>query len=93
MKLDFSSATAFQRSVWEKAREIPWGEVRSYGRLAREIKRPEAARAVGGALRKNPLPLLIPCHRVIRADGSSGGFSSGSEWKEFLLKFEVSKVS
>ncbi len=88
IKMDLSSGTAFQRAVWEKAGEIPWGETRSYGWLAREIGRPGAARAAGGALHRNPLPLLIPCHRVIRGDGSPGGFGSGSEWKEFLLKAE-----
>ena len=88
MELDLSSATPFQRAVWKKVREIPWGGTRSYGRVARDLGRPGAARAVGGALRRNPIPLLIPCHRVIRADGSAGGFSAGREWKEFLIKFE-----
>jgi len=88
VKLDFSDYSEFQREVWRQTRKIPWGQTRSYGWLARKIARFGAARAVGGALHRNPWPLLIPCHRVIKSDGSLGGFGSGVEWKQFLLEFE-----
>lgn len=74
---DLSSGTPFQQSVWCAIRVIPRGETRSYGWIAETVGRPRAARAVGQAVRRNPLPLLIPCHRVIAADGSLGGFSGG----------------
>jgi O-6-methylguanine DNA methyltransferase len=78
--------TGWDRIVLETVRRIPWGEVTSYGALAREIGRPGAARAVGGAVGRNPIGLVIPCHRVIAADGSLGGY--GGSWfgdREVLL--------
>lgn len=78
--------TAWDRLVLETVRRIPWGEVASYGGLAREIGRPGAARAVGGAVGRNPIGLVIPCHRVIAGDGSLGGY--GGSWfgdREVLL--------
>ena len=86
--LDLAGATPFQREVWETARFIPYGEVRSYGWVAARIGRPKAARAVGQALGRNPLPVIIPCHRVLAGDGSLGGFSGGLEMKRLLLKLE-----
>lgn len=88
VKLDLSGATAFQRDVWEITRAIPYGETRSYGWVAGQIKRPGAARAVGQALGRNPLPIVIPCHRVIAGNGSLGGFSGGIECKKQLLRLE-----
>jgi methylated-DNA-[protein]-cysteine S-methyltransferase len=87
-KLDLSGATAFQRDVWKAAREIPYGETRSYGWLARRIGRPKAARAVGQALASNPFPVIVPCHRVLAGDGSPGGFSGGIKMKSYLLRLE-----
>ncbi len=87
-KLDLQGATAFQRKVWEAARQIPCGETRSYAWIARQIGNPAAARAVGQALGKNPLPVVIPCHRVIASDGSLGGFSGGLAMKKRLLALE-----
>lgn len=88
VRLDFSSYSAFYCAVWRQTRKIPFGQVRSYRWLARSIGKPKAVRAVGQALKANPWPLLIPCHRVVRADGSLGGFSSGPAWKKFLINFE-----
>lgn len=82
------TGTAFQESVWEALRKIPYGETRSYGELARSIGRPKAARAVGAANGANPISLFIPCHRVIGADGSLTGFAFGEAIKEKLLRHE-----
>lgn len=80
--------TAFQKTVWQALQEIPYGETRSYGEIARIIGNPKAFRAVGGANNKNPIPILIPCHRVIGADGSLVGFGGGLQIKQILLKLE-----
>lgn len=77
----------FEISVWQKLKEIPYGEVRTYGWLACQIARPKAARAVGQALGKNPLPLFIPCHRIVAVKGL-GGYAGGLKVKEFLLSLE-----
>ena len=88
--LDFSGSTAFQRKVWEEAKKIPYGTVCTYGRLAEATGNPDAARAVGAALGKNPFPLIIPCHRVVRKNGGPGGFSAtrGIKLKAELLRLE-----
>ncbi|MDD4875688.1 MAG: MGMT family protein [Dehalococcoidales bacterium] len=88
-KLDLSWATPFQRKVWLATRLIPYGETRSYGWVAKQIKQNGAARATGQALGKNPLPIIIPCHRVIASNGNIGGFSSGIEMKKYLLSLET----
>jgi O-6-methylguanine DNA methyltransferase len=75
--LDLRGHTEFERDVWHKALEIPRGEVRPYGWIAAEIGRPRAVRAVGTALGHNPVPLIVPCHRVIRSDGTIGQYSLG----------------
>jgi O-6-methylguanine DNA methyltransferase len=75
--LDLRGRTAFERDVWTKALEIPRGEVRPYGWIAAEIGRPKAVRAVGTALGHNPVPLIVPCHRVVRSDGMLGNYSLG----------------
>ena len=75
--LDLRGHTGFERDVWAKALEIPRGEVRPYGWIAAEIGRPRAVRAVGTALGHNPVPLIVPCHRVVRSDGSIGQYSLG----------------
>ena len=80
--------TAFQREVWDALCRIPYGQTRSYGEIAGSIGRPGACRAVGTACGKNPLPVVIPCHRVIGADGGLTGFSSGLGIKRALLKLE-----
>ncbi len=86
--LDISSSTPFQQRVWQAARRIPWGQTRSYQWIASEIGQPGAARAVGQALGRNPLPVIIPCHRVLASNGNLGGFSGGLEVKKRLLRLE-----
>jgi len=86
--LDLSSGTPFQIMVWNKLKEIPYGECRSYKWVAEEIGNPRAARAVGMANNKNPLPPVIPCHRVIGSDGSLTGYASGLHVKKYLLEME-----
>ena len=86
--LNLEVLTPFQRRVLLATREIPYGSVVSYGQLAARIGRPKAARAVGNALGANPFPIAIPCHRVIRSDGSLGGFGSGIHLKQRLLDIE-----
>jgi methylated-DNA-[protein]-cysteine S-methyltransferase len=80
--------TEFQRAVWRQLQEIPYGETISYGELARRVGNRKAARAVGSANGANPLPIVIPCHRVIAGDGSIGGFGGGLPTKEILLALE-----
>jgi len=80
--------TEFQRAVWRQLQDIPYGETISYGDLARRVGNPKAARAVGSANGANPLPIVIPCHRVIAGDGSIGGFGGGLPTKEILLSLE-----
>lgn len=86
--LDLCSGTPFQIMVWNKLREIPYGECRSYKWVAGQIGNPRAARAVGMANNKNPLPPVIPCHRVIGSDGSLTGYASGLHVKKYLLEME-----
>ena len=81
--------TAFQRAVWQALQTIPYGETRSYGQIAAQIGRPKASRAVGMANNRNPISILIPCHRVVGADGSLTGYGGGLDKKEFLLKLET----
>ncbi len=88
-QLDLSGATTFQRQVWETNRLIPYGETRSYAWVAQQIGQPRAVRAVGQALGKNPLPIIIPCHRVITSNGKLGGFGGGVEMKKRLLSLEA----
>jgi methylated-DNA-[protein]-cysteine S-methyltransferase len=89
-KLDLSPATPFQQAVWEITRLIPYGETRSYTWVAEQIGKPKAVRAVGQALGKNPLPISIPCHRVVTSNGKLGGFGGGVEMKQHLLSLEAS---
>jgi len=80
--------TAFQKAAWEALTRIPYGDTRSYGEQARAIGNPRAVRAIGAANGKNPIPILIPCHRVIGAGGSLTGFGGGLPTKKFLLELE-----
>ncbi len=82
------AGTAFQNKVWTALCDIPFGETTSYGTLAARIGKPTASRAVGGANGANPLPIVVPCHRVIGADKSLTGFGGGVEIKQFLLAHE-----
>jgi methylated-DNA-[protein]-cysteine S-methyltransferase len=82
------AGTAFDRSVWEALLEIPFGETRTYSELANTIGKPKSVRAVGGANGRNPIGIIIPCHRVIGRDGTLTGYGPGVEIKRFLLKLE-----
>jgi methylated-DNA-[protein]-cysteine S-methyltransferase len=86
--LDPETGTEFQRRVWHELTRIPYGETRSYGEVAKAMGKPRAARAVGLANKKNCIPILIPCHRVIRAHGAIGGYNSGVHIKKKLLDLE-----
>jgi methylated-DNA-[protein]-cysteine S-methyltransferase len=83
-----TQGTVFQRKIWEICSEIPYGEVRTYGDMARLAGSDRAFRAAGQALGRNPLPILVPCHRVVARDGSLGGYTGGIEIKKFLLGIE-----
>jgi methylated-DNA-[protein]-cysteine S-methyltransferase len=80
--------TAFQRAVWDALSRIPYGETITYGEQARRLGDPRKARAVGAANGRNPLPIVVPCHRVVGADGSLTGFAAGVETKRWLLRHE-----
>ena len=86
--LDWAGTTDFQKSVWKAMLKIPLGRTKSYGEIAAAIGNPKAVRAVGGACGANPIPVLVPCHRVLAANNKIGGFSSGLGWKSSLLERE-----
>jgi O-6-methylguanine DNA methyltransferase len=86
--LDLSGGTPFQQNVWRALQKISRGKTRSYGEIARQIGKPRAVRAVGGACGANSIPIFVPCHRVLAANGKLGGFSGGSNWKRKLLARE-----
>ena len=86
--LDLSAGTAFRKAVWNLLLAIPGGTVQTYGELAYQLNQPKAARAVGGACGANPIPVIVPCHRVVGANGSLTGFSGGMKWKVRLLRIE-----
>ncbi|MEP7214917.1 MAG: methylated-DNA--[protein]-cysteine S-methyltransferase [Anaerolineaceae bacterium] len=86
--VDLPECTELQRDIWLALREIPRGETRSYGWLARRVGHPSAARAVGAAVGSNPIPLWLPCHRVVASDGTLHGFGGGLAMKQALLELE-----
>ena len=86
--LDLSAGTEFQQLVWQALRQIPLGRTWTYAQVAGAIGRPKALRAVGSACGANPIPVFIPCHRVVACGGRIGGFSSGLKWKRLLLSRE-----
>ena len=88
-----AAGTEFQRSVWRALRGIPYGATASYGDIAKRIRNPKAVRAVGLANGRNPISIIIPCHRVIGADGSLTGYGGGIERKRFLLALEESHAA
>jgi methylated-DNA-[protein]-cysteine S-methyltransferase len=91
--LDLAAYTPFQRRAWEITRNIPFGETRSYSWIAQQMQNPLAMRAVGTALSKNPLPVIVPCHRVLAINGKLGGFSDGLDMKRSLLQLEAYAVT
>ncbi len=92
-ELDLSMTTPFRRGVWEITKLIPYGDTRSYAWVAGQVGKPTAMRAVGQALARNPLPVIIPCHRVLGIDGRLGGYSGGVEVKQRLILLEASACS
>lgn len=82
------AGTEFQKNVWREMQKIPSGRTKSYGEIAKAIRKPKAVRAVGGACGANPIPVFVPCHRVLAAHKKIGGFSSGLHWKWKLLGVE-----
>lgn len=90
MKDKFQKRTKFQKTVWEEIKKIPYGQTRTYKEIAKAIGNPFAYRAVGQACKRNPHPISIPCHRVIRSNGSFGGYSGGKKKKKALLGLEKS---
>ena len=84
------NGTAFQKAVWNCVRHIPYGQTRTYGQIAAAVGKPRSSRAVGMANHRNPLPILIPCHRVIGSGGKLTGYAGGLAAKEFLLTLEES---
>jgi len=87
-----TKGTEFEKSVWLALKEIPYGETKTYKWLSEKIGKPAASRAVGQALSKNPLPIILPCHRVIESDGTLGGYSAGTNIKRRLLDIEYYKT-
>ena len=86
--LDLSQGTSFQRQVWRTLQRVPYGKLRSYQWIAARVGGPQYARAVGNAVGANPLPIVIPCHRIVAHDASLGGFSGGLSMKRKLLSLE-----
>lgn len=89
--VDLTGLTRFQRCVLDELARIPFGKTETYGGLAGRISRPRAARAVGGALNRNPLPIVLPCHRVVGSDGSLVGYAGGLDRKRLLLRLEAGR--
>lgn len=87
------AGTPFQQEVWAALREIPYGETRTYGQIAARIGRPRASRAVGMANNRNPIGIVVPCHRVVGASGALIGYAAGLGVKELLLKLEAENFS
>jgi methylated-DNA-[protein]-cysteine S-methyltransferase len=87
-KLDFGDATDFQRLIWQTTCKIPYGKTHTYKWIAEQANNPKAVRAVGQALGQNPLPIIVPCHRVTATGGGLGGFTGGLTIKKYLLKLE-----
>lgn len=90
--LDPDVGTQFERAVWARLRQVPWGEVVSYGQLAAAVGRPQAVRAVGRAVGRNPWAVVLPCHRVVGADGRLVGYGGGVDLKAALLELEGHQV-
>jgi methylated-DNA-[protein]-cysteine S-methyltransferase len=90
-RISLATGTEFDKKVWLSLKEIPYGETRTYKWLAEKIGKPNAFRAVGQSLSRNPIPIFLPCHRIIESDGSLGGYSGGVDIKRRLLEIEYYK--
>jgi methylated-DNA-[protein]-cysteine S-methyltransferase len=91
--LDLTDFTPFQCAVWQVVRSIPYGQTESYAWVAQRVAKPQGVRAAGQALARNPLPIVVPCHRVIGARGEIGGFSYGLQMKQHLLQLETTSLA
>lgn len=89
MPVAFTFGTPFQRAVWHALQQIPYGQTRTYAQIAQAVGRPKAVRAVGSANNRNPIPFIVPCHRVIGANGNLVGYAYGVEMKRSLLLMEM----
>jgi methylated-DNA-[protein]-cysteine S-methyltransferase len=92
-KINYDNLSDFGKKVLKNTRLIPFGNTKSYSQIAEDTGNPKACRAVGNALNKNPVPVIIPCHRVIQKNGKLGGFSGGTRWKYILLLLENNNLS
>jgi methylated-DNA-[protein]-cysteine S-methyltransferase len=92
-EMAFVTGTDFEHKVWLALKDVPYGQTRTYKWLAEKIGNPKAVRAVGRALGRNPIPIVLPCHRIIESDGSIGGYSSGVDIKRRLLDLEYYNVT
>ncbi len=92
LPVSFGGATEFQKKVYDELLKVRFGKTKTYKELAQAIGNPGAYRAVGTALSKNPVPIIVPCHRIVNSNGKIGGFALGSDSKKFLLDFERYKV-
>ena len=88
LPLDIEQGTEFQQKVWKALQDIPYGQTKSYGQIAEEVGSPKGARAVGNAVHENPFLIVVPCHRVIKGDGTIGGFGAGISVKRNLFAVE-----
>lgn len=89
---DLSTGTAFQQKIWKYIKKIPYGRTVTYKKVTEDLGLDRAYRAVGQACKKNPVPIIIPCHRVISSNNKLGGYSSGLKWKKFLLRLEKGRI-
>jgi methylated-DNA-[protein]-cysteine S-methyltransferase len=89
VRLGVPDGSDFERAVWKSIAEIPFGEMATYGDIAKQVGEPDAARAVGTACNRNPVPLIVPCHRVVGVGGKLVGFGGGLDRKRFLLQLEA----
>ncbi|HZO62234.1 MAG TPA: methylated-DNA--[protein]-cysteine S-methyltransferase [Gaiellaceae bacterium] len=92
LELDLSPVASFQRLALGELARVPYGKVTTYGDLAKKVGRPHAARAIGGAMNRNPIPIVLPCHRVVGANGKLVGYAGGLERKELLLRLEGARL-
>lgn len=94
VRIDWTGYSSFDADVWKACFELGYGQTATYGELARKVRRPGAARAVGASMSRNPMPIVIPCHRVLRGDGSLGGYSGaeGIPFKKRLLEMEAAAI-
>jgi len=92
LPFNIDSGTKFQKKIWKYLTKIPYGKTVSYKKIAKDLNLGKAYRAIGSACKKNTIPIIIPCHRVINANGDLGKFSQGAKWKKFLINLENNRI-